>query len=162
MKRKKAILKIAIILLVALIIIGVCLCLLFDYNPFRREADPELTPEPETVTAAPTPAAATPEPTETPARKPSADDLKGSSDSLYHPKPENYLPEYQNMLTRAEKGDTVYVQYRPEKREYSRDVIIELDNNTPVTAIAKENGYTLVLVKEGLAGWVPTQDLESN
>ena len=64
------------------------------------------------------------------------------------------------MLTRAEKGDTVYVQYRPEKREYSRDVIIELDNNTPVTAIAKENGYTLVLVKEGLAGWVPTQDLE--
>ena len=146
MKRKKAILKIAIILLVALIIIGVCLCLLFDYNPFRKEADPELTPEP----------------TETPARKPSADDLKGSSDSLYHPKPENYLPEYQNMLTRAEKGDTVYVQYRPEKREYSRDVIIELDNNTPVTAIAKENGYTLVLVKEGLAGWVPTQDLESN
>ena len=140
--------KAVLFLVVFLLVMAVAVNLLLDMDRERRE-----------VVHLPvdTPAA-----TETPARKPSADDLKGSSDSLYHPKPENYLPEYQNMLTRAEKGDTVYVQYRPEKREYSRDVIIELDNNTPVTAIAKENGYTLVLVKEGLAGWVPTQDLESN
>lgn len=156
MEPKKARLAIALTLIIALTIIAVCLCLLFDYNPFPAD-EPEESEAPiivveKEVTPAPT---AEPEPTAVPGPS----DLKGASNDLYAPKAESYLPEYVLMVTYNE-GGTVSLQYRPEKKEFSRHVIMELEHQTPVTAIAQENGYTLVLVKEGLAGWIISQELD--
>jgi len=149
--------------IVALLLIALCLCLMFDVIPLPEDA--EETPAAETQTPAadtPAPAPSAEAPKETaPAKVPGVDDLKGCSDDLYHPKPENYLPAYQTMLTKASKGSTVHLTYEPRSWQYSREVILELDSNTEVTALAQENGYTLVLVKEGLAGWLPTYELEA-
>ena len=157
-KAKKAII---IVLITALIIISVCLCLLFDYNPFSKKDAAEEQPAASTEPAE-TAAAASPSPPPSPAPVPSSKDLKGCSDDLYYPKAENYLPEYQSMITHASNGEKIYLQYKPEPWQYYRETIIELENNTPVTAIAKENGYTLVLVKEGVGGWVLTHQLENS
>lgn len=151
MEPKKARLAIALTIIVALIIIGACLCLLLDFNPMDVFAEEEPTPEP----------TATPAPVVEVKPVPGPADLKGCSDELYMPKAENYLNEYVPMITHSSESEKVYVQYRPEKREYSRDVIVELDNNSVVTAIAKENGYTLVLVQDGVAGWVITHELDA-
>ncbi len=137
----------------AVLILAVCLCMLLDVNPFaKKEEAPEPTATPEAA------AAAKPEPE----RAPSVDDLKGCADDLYLPKAENYLPAYKDMITNATEGrKVVYVQKEPKPWQYSREIVTELENNTHVTALAQENGYTLVLVKEGVAGWVITQDLYS-
>ena len=38
----------------------------------------------------------------------------------------------------------------------------DLEMDTVVTAVAKENGYTLVLLQDGVAGWVQTFDLKAH
>lgn len=163
MEPKKARIAIALTIVIALAIISVCLCMLFDFKPFEgkdEEADSTASPAPTmavTATAEPT-AEATPEPSPVPGPS----DLKGCSDDMYIPKSESYLPAYVDMMTYAEEeGGTVSLQYKPEKKEFSRHVIMELPHQTRVTAIAQENGYTLVLVKEGVAGWILTQELEN-
>ena len=150
MEPRKARLAIAATLIVALAIIAVCVCMIFDYNPFEKE--PEPTP---VVTVAPTP-----EPTPEPTPVPGPSDLKGCSEDLYIPKTESFLPEYVAMVTYSEEEGSVSLQYKPEKKEFSRHVIMELAHQTPVTAIAQENGYTLVLVQEGVAGWIISYELD--
>ena len=154
MEPKKARLAIAITAIVAVLIIVVCLCMLLGFNPFKSEApvqESETTVNVEVNATMPAPASNS---------VPGPADLKGCSDDLYYPKIENYLPEYVAMITNSDEAETVSLQYRPEKKEFSRHVIVELENNTPVLAVAQENGYTLVLVKEGLGGWIVTQELD--
>ena len=163
MEPRKAKIAIIITVVVALLLLAVCLCALLNLGPFSKKTpEPEVQAE-ETLPPEPSPS---PTPTEEPAAaeepaRPSAEDLKGCSNDLYHPKPESYLDSYVQMIARASKGDTVPLQYRPEKWEHYSDLVVRLENNTTVTAIAKENGYTLVLVKEGVAGWIPTYQLDS-
>ena len=95
-----------------------------------------------------------------PEKTPGPDDLSGCSDKLYYPKSESYLSSYESMVVRPSSGDTVYLQYKPEKIQYTTDAIMKLKANTVVTALAKENGYTLVLVQEGVAGWIRTFELD--
>lgn len=160
MEPRKAKTAILITVIVALLIILICLGLLFDVIPLAaRENIDDLTAQEATVTEIPEE-----EPEETPAPvipTPSASDLKGCSKDLYFPNSESFLAEYQSMIIHSSAGGSVALQYRPEAKERQADVIVLLDNNTPVTALAKENGYTLVLVKEGLAGWLLTYELDS-
>lgn len=164
MEPKKARIAIAATIVTAIAIILLCILLLLDNGvPANGKVEESAQPTEAALTdetsAAETPDE--PEEPEVPVRTPGPEDLKGSSDALYLPKPENYLPEYVTMIVFSEKNGSVYLQYRPAKKEYMRDVIMELDNNTSVVAIARENGYTLVLVEDGLAGWILTQDLDS-
>lgn len=155
MEPKKARMAIAITVITALLIITVCLFMLFDFNPFSAFSSPE--PEEETTTES---TEAPQAPAQPSSAVPGPADLKGCSNDLYYPSPENYLPEYVAMITNSEEADTVSLQYRPEKKEFSRHVIVEIPNNTPLIALAQENGYTLVLVTEGLGGWIVTQELD--
>lgn len=154
MEPKKARIAIIITVITALLIIALSLCFLFDFNPFRKKGQAEKP----TVSSAEETLAETQAPVVS--AKPSIDDLKGCSDQLYYPKADSYLQEYQPMVTRSANRNVVFLQYKPEARKYYQDVIMEIENNTPVIAIAKENGYTLVLVKDGVAGWVLSQELE--
>ena len=100
--------------------------------------------------------------------KPNADDLKGCAEEMQRPKLSSYLDYYEIMVVNPEfvneKEDEeiefAYLLYEPTKKLYSRHVILELPTGTPVLALAKENGYTLVLVQEGVGGWVRTDLLD--
>ncbi len=179
MEPKKVKLAITLTVIVALVLILICLCFLFDWIKFPPKEDPmtdmpaeetadtpEDTPDnipEETPTGMPEePTADTPADTQTEEPKPGPDDLSGCSDKLYHPKSESYLGSYETMVIRPSSGDTVYLQYKPQKIEYTTDAIMKLKANTVVTALAKENGYTLILVQEGVAGWVRTFELDAH
>ena len=146
MEPKKVKRAITITVVVALILILLCLCLFFDWIkiPPKSTEQPEEPP----VSEEPQPPTEEPEPEPMP------------SDKLYYPKSESYLSSYESMVVRPSSGDTVYLQYKPEKIQYTTDAIMKLKANTVVTALAKENGYTLVLVQEGVAGWIRTFELD--
>ena len=175
MEPKKVKLAITLTVIVALVLILICLCFLFDWIKFPPKEDPmtdmpseetadapEDMPEEMSTGAPEEPSADTPVDTQTEEPKPGPDDLSGCSDKLYHPKSESYLGSYETMVVRPSSGDTVYLQYKPQKIEYTTDAIMKLKANTVVTALAKENGYTLILVQEGVAGWVRTFELDAH
>ena len=155
MEPKKANRAILITAIVALLLVLLCLCFLFEWIPQKAEEPKETTTEVTVVvTASPTP---------TPAKKhPSADDLKGSSDKLVYPKETSYLKDYETYTVKPESGKTTFLLYKPEKLKFTSDRILDLEIDTVVTAVAKENGYTLVLLQDGVAGWVQTFDLKAH
>ena len=156
MEPKKAKIAIAITIAVALIIVSACLLLLFEIIPFQSKDE-----QAQNITIVLDQSTNTPSATTAPVEQPSAKDLKGCSDDLYLPKAESYLPEYTAVITHAAKdGDKVCVLYKPQKWQYTREVILKLDNNEELVALAQENGYTLVLVKKGVAGWILSSELD--
>ena len=163
MEPNKAKRTIVFIICIATILVFLCLALLFHWIRLPWEKKKTEMPR-ETVYYVET--YITPTPTEIPAPAPAPtpgpDDLKGTSNSLYHPKEESYLPHYETMIVNPQSGKSnVYLQLKPERIVNSTDALMKLNKNMIVTALAKENGYTLVLVQEGVAGWVKTQELET-
>jgi len=153
MEPKKAKTAIIITVAAAVLILALCLCLLLDVPIFGKKA-PEPTP---IVTEEPTP-----KPTSVTA-KPSEADLAGTSEMLHHPAPENYLDSYRPMVTRTADSNVngqVLMLLNTKPWEFEYEIVAKLDGNTRVTAIAQENGYTLVLYKEGVAGWIKTTELD--
>lgn len=158
MEPKKAKTAIVITIIAALLIVAVCLCILFDVPIFGKKEASESPAPVVTESPASVPAKPTPEPV-----APSEADLDGTADGLYHPKAESYFSSYRPMITRTEnsnKSGKVALQLEPKPWQYYREIVMELDGNTRVTGIAQENGYTLVLYKDGIAGWILTQDLD--
>lgn len=88
-------------------------------------------------------------------------DLQGASKDLKQPESGNYLPAYETLVVRAEGKDSTPMLYEQKAPQYSREIITTLPNKTIVTAVARENGYTLVKYKDGVVGWVLTQDLDA-
>ena len=157
MEPKKANRAILITAIAALLLILLCLCFLFDWIP-QKEEEPKVTTTTKEVTVV-----VTASPSPTPAKKhPSADDLKGSSDKLVYPKESSYLKDYETFSVKPESGKTTFLLYKPEKLKFTSDRILDLEMDTVVTAVAKENGYTLVLLQDGVAGWVQTFDLKAH
>ena len=153
MEPKKANQAILITVVVAALLVLLCLALLFGWFS-KKEEEPK---DPSVITVEVT---VSPKPTPTPtAKRPSADDLKGSSDKLVYPKETSYLPDYETYTVMPESGKTTFLLYKPKKLEFTSDRILDLEINTVVTAIAKENGFTLVKLQDGVAGWVQTYDL---
>jgi hypothetical protein len=156
MEPKKVRTATVITIVVAIVLILICLCLMFDWVklPTGTQEKVEPTPEPTEIV----------EPADKPAsvKKPGEHDLKGASEKLHHPKSENYLDEYKSMTVKAPAGALVYLQYKTEQIQYQSDAIMRLEEDAKVTAIAQENGSTLVLVQDGVAGWVPSYYLEEN
>ena len=67
------------------------------------------------------------------------------------------------MITRTQNSNVngkVLMLLNTKPWEFEYEIVMKLDGNTQVTALAQENGYTLVLYKEGVAGWVITTDLD--
>ena len=175
MEPKKARLAITITVIVAVLVIAVCLFFLLgpELGSSKSTYKP-MTP------VAPVSQVVQPAPTSEPEdddydfswviyASPGPDNLKGAAEELQRPKIDNYLESYEKLyvypeFVDEEKGDEeidfAYLLYAPEKKLYSRHVIIELPKYTTVLGIAKQNGYTLVLVQPGVVGWVRTDLLE--
>ena len=157
MEPKKAKTAILITVIAAVLILALCLCVLFEVPVFGKKTEPAASPTPVVLTAEPTK-----KPVE-PARKPSEADLAGTSEMLQHPDPSNYLDSYRPMITRTQNSNVngkVLMLLNTKPWEFEYEIVMKLDGNTQVTALAQENGYTLVLYKEGAAGWAITTDLD--
>jgi hypothetical protein len=156
MEPKKAKKAITITIIVAILLIALCLLFLFDVLPpdmSKADKPGETPPGGETP----------PPPSENPQDDgPSEADLRGCSENIYRPKESSYLDAYVSMNVHADANTRVYLQYRPEKYEGSSDVIMKMENGTVVTALARENGYTLVKAQAGVAGWIESQYLENH
>ena len=136
---------------------------------------PTLPPTPE-PTAEPTPeptSESTPEPTSEPASKPTAkpastgkkkktpgrSDLRGCDSRLVLPKPDTYFKEYKYKVVKSSKGRGIILRWGPfeEYVRHGKNYVDFLSDGTKVAGIAKRSGFTLVLLKDGRAGWVPTK-----
>ena len=148
MEPKKVKTATVITIVVAIVLILICLCLMFDWIKLPAMTNGKAEPEPEPPTESTEPA----EPVQ--ANKPGEHDLRGGSEKLYHPEEESYLDDYKTMVVRPAEGATAYLQYKPEQIQYYTDAITKLEKDAKVTALAQENGYTLVLVQDGVVGWV--------
>lgn len=147
----------AVTAVVAVLLILLCMCFLFDWIPISKGGTTTTeTNTNTTIIVAPKPDATPNQP------RPSVDDLKGSSDKLVYPKEESYMDEYLTYSIQPESGQKTYLLFKPEPLKFTSDRIMDLEKDTIVTGIAKENGFTLVKVQEGVVGWVPTQELQAH
>lgn len=153
MKPEKA--KRAIIITLIIAVLAIAVCGFFLYRLYKPVPSGDVVSE-ETAELA--------EPEETiqeEASAPSHEDLAGCSDKLQYPKNSSYLKAYETATVRPQTGDTAVMLVRPQKQEWEADVISRLNRGQTVTVIARENGYSLVKISEGIAGWVITTDLAS-
>ena len=122
------------------------------------------SPQPPTPTSAvlesptPTPAPAqtpTPAPsTQPPKSVPSEADLAGCDERLQFPS--SYLPDYETKVVKSHSGNGVYLRLAPTSL---RIRICTIPDDTEVRVIAEENGYSLAIVADGLAGWITSDRL---
>lgn len=125
---------------------------------------PPDSPQPPTSTSAvlesptPTPAPAqtpTPAPsTQPPKSVPSEADLAGCDERLQFPS--SYLPDYETKVVKSHSGNGVYLRLAPTSL---RIRICTIPDGTEVRVIAEENGYSLAIVDDGLAGWITSDRL---
>ena len=149
MEPKKAKTAILITVIAAVLILAVCLCILFDVPVFGKKEAPE--PEKTPIAITPQPTA---KPSPKPAQKPSEADLEGTSEMLQHPDPKNYLEDYVPMVTRTDSANVngrIYMTLYTKPPELEYEIVAKLDGNQKVT---------LVLLKEGVAGWIKTTELD--
>ena len=139
-------------------IIGVAI---IYFTIIKKPPDP---PQPPTSTSAvlesptPTPAPAqtqTSAPsTQPPKSVPSEADLAGCDERLQFPS--SYLPDYETKVVKSHSGNGVYLRLAPTSL---RIRICTIPDDTEVRVIAEENGYSLAIVADGLAGWITSDRL---
>ena len=160
MKPEKA--KIAIIVTIIIALLGIAVCGFFLYREYNQPVQEEAEePVSEAEEASETAAETSPEEPAPAAEvaKPNVNDLAGCSDKLQHPKSTSYLETYEKAKIAPKQGDTAAALVRPQKQEWNADVITYLNRGDTVTVLARENGYSLVKVSDGVAGWVISTDL---
>lgn len=131
------------------------------FTIIKKPPDP---PQPPTSTSAvlesptPTPAPAqtpTPAPsTQPPKSVPSEADLAGCDERLQFPS--SYLRDYETKVVKSHSGNGVYLRLAPTSL---RIRICTIPDDTEVRVIAEENGYSLAIVADGLAGWITSDRL---
>ena len=109
---------------------------------------------------------AAPAPEEAPASAdeyPTILDLEGCDEALAVPRSDSWLAAYEYMTVQGQRSSFPGTVLRLAPVEaYTRNGENYLGveyNDTPVTALARQDDFTLVLVEPGYAGWVSTADL---
>ena len=116
-----------------------------------EEAAPEKTPAP---TATPEP---TPEPTEAP-RGPSEADIQGIDEKIVRPSPYAWLNDYEVRYVHSSRGGGIYLRYAPSQ---SADRISTLSDDTMVTVLAEQDGFSFVSAPGRAFGWCKANLLEA-
>ena len=116
----------------------------------RNGESPEFS-IPEDVTPTPAPA---PTPTPEPTSRPGRADLAGCKSGLVWP--DSFADSYSTMYVQTTGHYSAYLRLGPGKEYEHFSEVLEA---TAVTVLATENGYSLCLVKQGVAGWVSCQCL---
>ena len=87
---------------------------------------------------------------------PSSDDLRGCNSRIASPAWYSWLDSYETKYVKTNHGICAYLRYEPSADSDYYDYVYEKD---AVTVLARENGYSLVKVKDGVAGWVTSSVL---
>ena len=104
--------------------------------------------------APPQPPNPTPTATQPPTSGPNEADLAGCDERLQFPS--SYLPDYETKVVKSHSGNGVYLRLAPTSL---RIRICTIPDGTEVRVIAEENGYSLAIVDDGLAGWITSDRL---
>ena len=121
-----------------------------------------VTEPPETVsptqapTEVPTEAPETAAPTEPP-RAPSEADIYPFGEVIAYPRKDAYLPAYETMYVKSERGSSVYVYWKDNgASEYRRRFVVYEANE--VTVLARQDGFSCIIFKDqngnDQIGWV--------
>lgn len=82
---------------------------------------------------------------------PGPDDLKGCNEQIQYPKSGNWLESYETKYLKTRYGLCAYLRYMPSDTSDHYDYVYE---RACVTVLARENGFSLVKINDGMAGWV--------
>ncbi len=82
---------------------------------------------------------------------PSPDDLRGCNSKIVSPAWYSWLDSYETKYVKTKHGVRAYLRYEPSSNSDYYDYVYEKD---AVTVLARENGFSLVKVTDGVAGWV--------
>lgn len=98
--------------------------------------------------------------------KPGKKDMEGCDSRVQAPKSGSWLKNYEYMIVQGSKPTftAIYLRLRPEKDGAARgggNHLNVLYNGTEVAVLARQDGYSLVLVEPGYVGWVISSGLVS-
>lgn len=123
---------------------------------FSIDSVPQITPYATPApTVKPTPAP-TPEPVPTAAPKtgPGQGDIQGHDSRLVEPNANAWLSEYDIRFVQSTGGVSIYLRWGPSTDYDYFDTVQEAE---PVTVLAEENGFSLVLASGNRLGWCKSE-----
>lgn len=85
---------------------------------------------------------------------PNVADLEGCNENLVHPDAENWLQGYETKYVKSTRGNCIYLRYGP---SLDYDYFKKINDNVEVTVLARQNGFSLVKVTDGVAGWARSE-----
>ena len=96
-------------------------------------------------------------PTEEPPRVPSEADIYPFGEVIAYPREDAYLPAYETMYVKSERGSSVYVYWKDNgASEYRRRFVVYEANE--VTVLARQDGFSCIIFKDqngnDQIGWV--------
>lgn len=94
------------------------------------------------------------EPETTPHDAPGIEDMKGCYSGVLVPNDESWLPEYEYKVIRTKGGIRAYLRNDPILGDGHFSTVNE---GTEVIVLARQDGASLVKVKEGVVGWVGSE-----
>ena len=117
---------------------------------------PEIVSPTQAPTEVPTEAPETAAPTEPP-RAPSEADILPFGEVIAYPRKDAYLPAYETMYVKSERGSSVYVYWKDNgASEYRRRFVVYEANE--VTVLARQDGFSCIIFKDqngnDQIGWV--------
>lgn len=130
-------------------------------------ATPALTVEPtisDEWSVGQTPTLAQENNTETVATKtPSVEDVQQFGSEITYPQSSSYLPAYETMYVKSDKGDSIYVYWKSQRKEEYRRKNFFIEEKAEVTVLAREKGSACVIFTdvdgEQRIGWVNSSKL---
>lgn len=99
----------------------------------------------------------TPEPIEKPTTH--KDEIVDCDDRVVYPDESSWLSEIESKYVRSEKGNCIILRWRLDEHfDYNGDnLLMRVPEGTLVEVLARQDGFSLIKVQDGVAGWVPSR-----
>lgn len=150
--------KAALMSLVGVIasVIGVLATVIGDTGGPEPTPSPATTPPAISDTLPPTP---TPTPTPTPKPATHEDEMADGDARVVYPDESSWLSEIESKYVRSEKGNCIILRWRLDEHfDYSGDnLLMRVPEGTLVEVLARQDGFSLIKVQDGVVGWVPSR-----
>ena len=77
--------------------------------------------------------------------------MNGCHPDVMVPDESCWVPNYEHKVIRTKRGIRAYLRYSPNLGDGHFGYV---DEGTPVTVLARQDGGSLVKVKDGVVGWI--------
>ncbi len=96
-------------------------------------------------------------------KTPSVEDVQEFGSEITYPQSSSYLPAYETMYVKSEKGDSRYVYWKSQRQDEYRRKNYFIEEKAEVTVLAREKGSSCVIFTdldgEQRIGWVNSSKL---